>query len=104
LKVEFRNAQLQKLYEEGRARKYPLDAAIIRRFVKVVEWLKAARDIYDLWKLPSLNFEALQGSSERYSARVSGKYRIEMEIDWENEEKTNGLVGIVELSNHYGGK
>lgn len=28
VKVEFRNAQLMKLYEEGRARKYPLDASV----------------------------------------------------------------------------
>jgi plasmid maintenance system killer protein len=104
LKVEFRNAQLQKLYEEGRARKYPLDAGVIRRFVAVVGWFIAAKDIYDLWKLPSLNFESLHGAPNHYSARVSGKYRLEMEIDWENSEKTIGLVGIVELSNHYGGK
>jgi len=35
---------------------------------------------------------------------VTIKYRIEMEIDWENQEKTVGLVGIVELSGHYGGR
>jgi plasmid maintenance system killer protein len=104
VKVEFRNAQLMKLYEEGRARTYPLDASVIRRFVAVVGWFKAAKDIHDLWKLPSLNFEALKGYPNRYSARVSAKYRVEMEIDWENPEKTIGLVGIVELSNHYGGK
>jgi len=54
--------------------------------------------------LSSLNFERLQGYPNRYSARVTIKYRIEMEIDWENQEKTVGLVGIVELSGHYGGR
>lgn len=104
MKVEFRNAQLEKLYTAGHSKKYPLDEAVVRKFVAVIGRLEAASDIHDLWRLSSLNFERLQGYPNRYSARVTIKYRIEMEIDWENEEKTVGLIGIVELSSHYGGR
>ncbi|MDP2815821.1 MAG: hypothetical protein Q8O19_03995, partial [Rectinemataceae bacterium] len=67
MKVEFRNEQLKKLYESGRSRKYPLDEAVIRKFVAVVGKLDAARDIHDLWHLPSLNFERMKGFDNRYS-------------------------------------
>jgi len=104
VKVEFKNTQLEKLYTTGHSKKYLLDEAVIRKFVAVVGRLEAASDVYDLWRLSSLNFERLQGNPNRYSARVTIKYRIEMEIDWENQEKTIGLIGIVELSSHYGGR
>lgn len=66
------------------------------------EQLEAAIDIYDLWKTASLNFEKLEGSQSRYSVRLSKKWRLEMEIDWENKEKTKGTICIVEISKHYG--
>lgn len=104
MKVEFRNSQLEKLYSTGQSKKYPVGSAIATKFVAVVARLKAAQDIHDLWRLPSLNFERLHGNPNRYSARVTIKYRVEMEIDWENQEKTIGLIGIIELSSHYGGR
>ena len=30
------------------------------------------------------------------------QWRLEIEIDWENEEKTSGEIYILELSKHYG--
>lgn len=104
MKVEFLNAQLEKLYISGSSKKYPLDNVVIRKFIAVVNKLNAATDIHDLWHMPSLNFERLQGYANKYSARVTLQYRIEMEIEWENPERTIGLIGIVELSNHYGGR
>ena len=29
------------------------------------------------------------------------EYRLEVEIEWENEEQTVGIVGIDEISKHY---
>jgi len=67
-----------------------------------IQELEAAKDIHDLWKKPSLNFERLQGFKNRYSLRLQDKWRLEIEIEWENEEQTEGTVYIVELSSHYG--
>jgi plasmid maintenance system killer protein len=103
LKVVFINEELERLYERGRSRKYRLDEGTIKRYSLVVRWLQVAVDIYDLWKQPSLKFEKLQGYERRYSARVTLKYRLEMEIDWEDSEQTVGIIGIIDLSKHYGG-
>jgi proteic killer suppression protein len=50
---------------------------------------------------PSLHFERLRGTEKRFSLRITRKYRLEVEIDWEIEEKTMGIVEIEELSKHY---
>jgi len=101
LKVEFLNRHLAELYTKGRSRKYALEQRVIEKFVRTVAVLEAAHDIYDLWKTASLKFERLSGKN-RYSARLDIKYRLEMEIDWENEEKTIGIIGLTDISNHYG--
>ena len=90
MQVNFENRDLLKLYETGKCRKYRIPEKLIRRFVIVVEMLKASDKIYDLWKEPSLHFEGLKGHEHRYSVRLDRKYRLEMEIEWENEEKTVG--------------
>ena len=63
--------------------------------------IEAAKDIYDFWKQPALNFEALKGNKKRYSFRIARKYRLEVNIDWENAEQTVGVVAIDEISKHY---
>jgi len=52
--------------------------------------------------VPPLHFEKLQGYKNRYSLRVTLKWRLEFEIEWKNEEKTIGKIYICELSQHYG--
>lgn len=100
--VDFRNNNLVELYETGRNKKYKLQPNILRKFFMRIQELEAAKDIHDLWKKPSLNFERLQGFKNRYSLRLQDKWRLEIEIEWENEEQTEGTVYIVELSSHYG--
>jgi proteic killer suppression protein len=103
LQVDFKNKHLVELYTTGRSRKYPLQSNVIRKFIEVVAILESADDIYDLWNEPSLKFERMKGYENRYSARLNQKWRLEMEIDWENQEKTIGIILITEISKHYGG-
>ncbi|MBW8003257.1 MAG: plasmid maintenance system killer protein [Planctomycetes bacterium] len=102
MQINFENRELKKLYETGKCRKYRIPEKLIRRFLIVVEMLKASDTIYDLWKEPSLNFERLRGQEHSYSVRLDRKYRLEMEIEWENEEKTVGEIFLKEISLHYG--
>jgi len=102
LKVEFLNRHLADLYTLGRNKKYPLERRVVEKFVRTVAVLEAAIDIYDLWKTASLKFEKLSGNN-KYSVRLDVKYRLEMEMNWENEEKTVGIIGLTDISNHYGG-
>lgn len=102
--VEFRNKHLLALYERGKSKKYTLNRAILNNFFSVVAVLESAKDICDLWNLPSLKFKKLQGFESRYSARLNKKYRLEMTIEWTNEELTIGIIGLEDISNHYGGR
>ena len=102
--VEFGKRDLKTLYETGECRKLRLPDEVIRDFAVTVRMLEAAKDIYDLWQEPSLHFEKLQGAKSRYSVRLSRKWRLEMEIEWENDQKTVGIMTLVEISSHYGGR
>jgi len=99
LELEFSNAKLEKLYTTGKSTKYKVEKQVLEGFFEAIAILEAANDIYDLWNQPSLNFEKYK---QWYSVRANRKWRIEFDIDWENKEKTVGLIKIKELSNHYG--
>lgn len=101
--IIFNNKKLKQLYETGKSSKYRLEKQIIETFFEVVAALEASKDINDLWHLPSLHFEKLNGYENRYSARLNKKYRLEMTIEWQNEIMTVGIIGLEDISNHYGG-
>ena len=98
---EITNKELIKLYETGKRKKYRLQPAVRKKGVMRIQQIEAAVTIHDLWKNPSLNFEHLE-SKGIYSIRVDKSYRLEIIIDWNNEEKTIGKFNIKELSQHYG--
>jgi toxin HigB-1 len=103
LEIAFRDKKLLDLYEAGSGVKLKLENRVVQSFFEVIAILEAAKDIYDLWKQPSLNFEKLQGKGNRYSARLDRKWRLEMSIEWQDEEMTVGAITIEAISNHYGG-
>jgi proteic killer suppression protein len=102
LKVDFRNKRLIELYTDGTSKKYKISKQVLEKFFIGIRALEAAETIYDLWKTSSLKFERLEGFENRYSIRLTREWRLEMEIDWEDEEKTRGEIFLVELSKHYG--
>ena len=101
MKYYFSNKKLEQLYATGKSIKYKLDKSIIQDFVWLVGVIDAAKNIHDFWNQPALNFEKLEGFKKMYSLRINRKYRLELDIDWENEEQTVGIVGIDEISKHY---
>jgi len=98
---EFADRQLELLYTTGRSKKHRVQAQVARKFVERVNRIQDAVDINDLRVPPSMHFEKLQGFSGRYSIRVDLTWRLEFEIDFDNEQKTAGSVRIVALSRHY---
>jgi len=103
LEITFNNKKLKTLYETGQCNKYKLDKNTKESFFEVVAILESSKDIHDLWKIRSLNFEKLKGFKNRYSVRLSSKWRLEMTIDWQNEIMTVGIINLEDISNHYGG-
>ncbi len=103
MEVQIDDKELIKLYETGKSRKLRLPEHVVDEFLAVLQELDAALTIHDLWnKHPKRKFEKLKGHSDRYSMRLTGKYRIEMQVDWTNDEKTVGIFHIDDVNNHYG--
>ena len=67
-----------------------------------IHHLEAANTIHDLWITRSMHFEKLKGFSNRYSIRLTIQWRLEIEIEWLNEEKTIGEICVLDLTKHYG--
>ena len=101
MEFKFKNKGLDDLYHTGTSKKYSLSANIVKKFIMRVLSIEAAINIYDLWKSPSLKFEKLEGT-KKYSMRLNREYRLEMEIEWEDEAKTKGIFNIIDVSKHYG--
>jgi proteic killer suppression protein len=99
---DFADKHLLELYEKGRSKKYKfIDNPLAKKFVERVGRIEASVNIYDLREPPSMNFEALEGVANRFSIRLDRQYRLEFEIDFENDEKTVGCVHILTVSKHY---
>lgn len=100
--VLLNNKELEKLYDTGKSKKLRLPEPVIEKFFATVQKIDAAVDIYDLWKDSALKFEKLKGTENRYSMRLTGKYRLEMQVEWKDEGQTTGKFYLEEISNHYG--
>ena len=102
MKVLINNKELIKLYETGKSLKLRLPDNVIDKFFATMQKIESASDIYDLWRNPSLKFEKMKGSQNSYSVRLTGKYRLELDIDWNDDSKTTGTFFINSISTHYG--
>ena len=103
--VIFLNDDLQELYETGYSRKYKkVPKTIVRdNFPTIVQYLKNAERIQDVWKRKSLNFERMVGIKNGYSVRVNITWRLEMKIEWTDKDCTIGIIGLTDLTHHYKG-
>lgn len=100
--VYINNKELEKLYATGKSKKLRLPEPVIEKFLAIVQKIDSAINIYDLWKDSALKFEKLKGIENRYSMRLTGKYRLEMQVEWDDESQTIGKFYLDEISNHYG--
>jgi len=102
--VVFGEEYLRDLYTKGecndKKHRYRID--IIKRYRRCIEYLKWASRKEDLFRINSLNFEALKGNkADRFSIRVNNQYRLEFTLSETTEEPILTICNIVELSNHY---
>ena len=101
--VEFINEDLQELYETGYSKKYrdvPKNVAE-KKLLFAVEVLSEAENIQSVWKNKGLRFEHLT-NTDKYSMRLDIRWRLEMKIEWTNEDCTIGIIGLTDLTKHYG--
>lgn len=94
--------ELEKLYISGQSKKLRLPEQVVDKFFATIQKIEAAVTIKDLLADNGLRFEKLKGNENRYSMRLSGKYRLEMEVEWTDEKRTIGKFYLKTISNHYG--
>ena len=104
MNIEFENTALEELYTSGETqdsqyKRLPKD--IVKKYVKVVNYLKAAPRIESLYKIKSLHYEKKKGDLKGVDAVwINDQYRLL--FDSSPDEKgivVNAL--LFEISKHY---
>lgn len=104
MNIEFENAALEELYTTGATadhqyRRLPND--VVKRFIKVVNYLKAARRLEDLFLIKSLHYERKKGDLRGIDAVwINPQYRLL----FHSSPDVNGIIVnalIFEISKHY---
>ena len=97
--VTFDKDYLRELYGTGKGdKKHRYQPDIIKRYRRGIDYLKTANKVEDLFLLPSLHYEVLQGDKAGISSiRVNDQYRIEFTVS----KSVITVCNIIELSNHY---
>ena len=101
MEVFINGKDLERLYTSGISKKLRLPEQVVEKFFAAIQKIDAAENIFDLRNDRGLHFEKLKGFSNRYSMRLSLKYRLETEISWLNDEQTVGEFHIDKISVHY---
>jgi len=104
MNIEFENKALEELYTTGATQDHQykrLSRDVVKRYVKVVNYLKAARRLEDLFLIKSLHYERKKGDLKGVdTVWISPQYRLFFySSPNENEIIVNAL--IFEISKHY---
>ncbi len=100
--VFLNNKDLEKLYTTGESRKLKIEKQVAEKFFATIQKIESAVAVKDLLADRGLRFEKIKGTERSYSVRLSGKYRLEMEVEWLDDKKTIGKFFLNTISNHYG--
>lgn len=104
VEITFDKKYLSDLYYRGKCadKKHRFQPEIVRKYIRVIDILKSTTVVEDLFRLRSLNYEALSGDKNGIeSVRVNDKYRIEFRTSKVVDETVVTICNILELSNHY---
>ena len=104
MNIDFDNTGLKDLYTVGSTidsqyKRLPDD--IVKRYVKVVNYLKAARRIEDLYKIKSLHYEKKKGDLKGVdTVWINDQYRLLFYSSPDNKGIVVNAL-IIEISKHY---
>ena len=104
MNIEFDNSGLEELYTLGATKDHRykrLSKDIVKRYIKVVNYIKAARRLEDLFLIKSLHYEKKKGDLNGVDAVwINDQYRLLFNSSAdENNIVVNAL--IIEISKHY---
>lgn len=104
MNIEFENTALEELYTKGETQDHQykrLPKDIVKRFVKVVNYIKGARRLEDLYLIKSLHYERKKGDLKGVDAVwINDQYRL---LFYSSPDNTGIIVNalIFEISKHY---
>ena len=104
MNIEFENAALEELYTSGTTQDHQykrLPKDIVKRFIKVVNYLKAARRLEDLYLIKSLHYEKKKGDLKGIDAVwINDQYRL---LFYSSPDESGIIVNalLFEISKHY---
>ena len=104
MNIEFQNKGLEDLYLFGSTEEKPynkLSKDIIKRYIKVVNYLIAANRIEDIYPIKSLHYEKKKGNLKGIDAVwINDQYRLLFES---SASEQNIIVNalLLEISKHY---
>ena len=103
MQIVFKQEYLFSLYYGQTAdKKHRFQPEVIKKYIKVVNILKNARSVEDLFPFNSLNYAELSGDKAGIeSVRVNDKYRLEFQTERTDGEVIVTVCNILELSNQY---
>lgn len=104
MNIEFEDKALEELYESGHTdyKTYSrLSEDIIKRYVKVVNYMKAAGRIEDLFPINSLHYEKKIGSLEGVEVVwINDKYRLHFRSTPNDQSIVVNAI-LTEITKHY---
>ena len=105
MQIVFKQEYLSSLYYGQTAdKKHRFQPEVIKKYIKVVNILKNARAVEDLFPFNSLNYEKLSGDKAGIeSVRVNDKYRLEFQTE-RVETIINRHYGTKEFHSHPSGR
>lgn len=104
MNIEFEDKALEELYLNGftssrHYKRLPLD--IVKRYVKVVNYLRSVRRVEDLFLINSLHYEKKKGNLKNVEAVwINDQYRL----IFSSSSNCHGIVVnvlFIEISKHY---
>lgn len=104
MNIEFEDKALEELYTQGSTvdGKYrKLSKDVVKQYIKVVNFIRAARRIEDLYYIKSLHYEKKKGDLNGVDAVwINKQYRLLFNSS-ENEEGIVVNALLFEISKHY---
>ncbi len=103
MNVFFDQQYLADLYQTGDGgKKHRFQPQIVKKYIQIVDLMKALEDVSGLMKYNSLRYEQLKGDKLGISSvRINDQYRIEFVEEIEDGKIFATICTITELSNHY---
>ena len=104
MNIDFENTALEELYTTGATQDHQykrLQPNIIKQYVKVVNYIKAATRLEDLYRIKSLHYEKKKGDLNDVDAVwINNQYRL---LFKSSPDETGIIVNalLFEISKHY---